>query len=115
MQRSPIRIAQAFASNTLAAGYEIRTRRGYRHTFAELDRIVGLDRVCAFHLNDSKRALGSRVDRHEHIGQGELGLEPFRMLLSDRRFAGLPMAIETPKSDERSDRANLACLRELVE
>jgi deoxyribonuclease IV len=100
--------------HTLAAGYEIRTERGYRETFAELDRIVGLDRVRAFHVNDSKKPFGSRVDRHEHIGRGALGLGAFRMLVNDPRFVGLPMAIETPKPDPQADRTNLAILRALV-
>ncbi len=82
----------------VAAGYDIASDRGYLETFAEFDRIVGLDRVRAFHGNDSKRPCGSRVDRHEHIGQGCLGLEPFRRLLHDRRFAGLPILIETEKA-----------------
>jgi deoxyribonuclease-4 len=100
--------------HTLAAGYELRTERGYRETFAELDRIVGLGKVRAFHVNDSKRAIGSRVDRHAHIGRGELGLTPFRMLLNDARFAGLPMTIETPKPTPDADRKNLAVLRALM-
>jgi deoxyribonuclease IV len=63
----------------------------------ELDRAVGVERVVAFHVNDSKKPLGSRVDRHEHIGRGFLGDEPFRLLLHDRRFRGIPMILETPK------------------
>ena len=64
-----------------------------------MERHVGLDNVGAFHLNDSKKPLGSRVDRHQHIGEGELGLEPFRFLLNDPRFARIPKVIETPKTD----------------
>lgn len=81
----------------LAAGYDICSAEGYARTFAEFERLVGLERIRAFHLNDSKRPCGSRVDRHEHIGEGCLGLDPFRRLLNDRRFAGLPMLLETPK------------------
>ena len=82
----------------LASGYDITTEDGYRETFETFDRIVGLDRLKVVHGNDSKKPCGSRVDRHEHIGDGCLGLEPFRRLLHDPRFAGLPMLIETAKS-----------------
>ena len=82
----------------VAAGYDIATEAGYRDTFEQFDRIVGIERLCAFHANDSKRPCGSRVDRHEHIGQGCLGLEPFRRLLDDARFEGLPLLIETEKT-----------------
>jgi deoxyribonuclease IV len=108
----------------LASGYDLCTRRGYRDTFKEFDRLIGLDRIKVFHLNDSKKPCGSRVDRHEHIGKGCLGLEPFRMLLNDRRFAKLPMLLETPKletpeSRRRSDldpwdARNLRTLRGLI-
>jgi deoxyribonuclease-4 len=107
----------------VASGYDIVTERGYRETFASFDRLVGVDRLKVFHGNDSKKPCGSRVDRHEHIGQGCLGEEPFRRLLHDRRFAGLPMLIETEKSKgcERAgtiaadplDLQNLATLRRL--
>lgn len=82
----------------VASGYDITTEAGYRDTFEQFDRLVGLDRLKAFHGNDSKRPCGSRVDRHEHIGQGCLGLEPFRRLLHDERFNGLPILIETEKT-----------------
>ena len=82
----------------LASGYDITTDAGYRDTFASFDRLVGLDRLRIFHGNDSKRPCGSRIDRHEHIGEGCLGLEPFRQLMRDRRFAGLPILIETEKT-----------------
>jgi deoxyribonuclease-4 len=108
----------------LAAGYDICSEEGYVQTFREFDRLVGLDRLKAFHLNDSKRPCGSRVDRHEHIGKGCLGLEPFRRILIDPRFAGLPMLLETPKLDtpesrRRSDvdpwdARNLRTLRRLM-
>ena len=108
----------------LAAGYDICSREGYERTFAEFDAIVGLERIRAFHLNDSKKPCGSRVDRHEHIGKGCLGLEPFGWLLNDPRFADLPMLLETPKlespeSKRRSDldpwdARNLRTLRRLV-
>ena len=82
----------------VASGYDIVSEEGYRKTFAEFGRLVGFDRLRVFHGNDSKKPCGSRVDRHEHIGQGCLGEEPFRRLLHDRRFAGLPILIETAKS-----------------
>ena len=82
----------------VAAGYDIVSDQGFRETFETFDRLVGIDRIKVFHANDSKKPCGSRVDRHEHIGQGWLGLEPFRRLLHDQRFAGLPMLIETEKT-----------------
>jgi deoxyribonuclease-4 len=83
----------------VAAGYDITSEPGYRETFAAFDRLVGMDRLRVFHGNDSKRPCGSRVDRHAHIGDGCLGLEPFRWLMADRRFAGLPILIETEKTE----------------
>ena len=99
-----------------AAGYAISERSDYLRTIKEFNRLVGLERIRAFHLNDSKRELGSRVDRHEHIGQGHLGLEPFRHILNDRRFARLPMYLETPKSKKghELDAMNYATLRSLL-
>jgi deoxyribonuclease IV len=100
--------------HAFAAGYDLRSGEGYDRTFGELAEKIGLDRLAAFHLNDSKKPLGSRVDRHEHIGKGHLGLEPFRRLLNDPRFAGLPMCLETPKGpDLKEDVENLTTLREL--
>ena len=83
----------------LAAGYDVCSPEGYAETFEQFGRLVGFGRLKLFHLNDSKRPLGSRVDRHEHIGQGCLGLEPFRRLVNDPRFGGLPMLLETPKTE----------------
>ena len=107
----------------VASGYDIASPEGYTRTFAEFDRLVGFDRLRAVHANDSKRPCGSRVDRHEHIGEGCLGVEPFRRLLHDPRFAGLPMLIETEKSPMRGradailpdplDVRNLEALRRL--
>jgi deoxyribonuclease-4 len=108
----------------LAAGYDICSEEGYEQTFRDFDRIVGLDRLKACHLNDSKKPCGSRVDRHEHIGKGCLGLDPFRRLVNDPRFAGLPMLLETPKLDlpesrkksdaDPWDARNLRTLRRLI-
>jgi len=100
-----------------AAGYPLATPAEYAATFHEFDRTIGLDRIRAFHLNDSKKEFGSRVDRHEHIGRGCLGLEPFRHVLNDPRFAKLPMYLETPKGEERGkdlDAINLGQLRSLT-
>lgn len=98
-----------------AGGYDIRTPATYARTMAEFDRTVGLECLCFFHLNDCKKELGSRVDRHEHIGRGRIGREGFRLLLNDPRFAGLPMTLETPKgADLAEDRENLRVLRSLL-
>jgi deoxyribonuclease-4 len=83
----------------LASGYDLCSTEGYDSTFRHFGHVVGFDRLKAFHLNDSKKPLGSRVDRHEHIGQGYLGLEPFRRIVNDRRFRALPMLLETPKGE----------------
>ena len=79
----------------LASGYDIVSPEGYAPTFTQFGRLVGFDRLNAFHMNDSKKPLGSRVDRHEHIGQGHLGLEPFRRLVNDRRFRAADAARDT--------------------
>jgi deoxyribonuclease IV len=95
-----------------AAGYDIRTRRGYALTLDAVERTVGPGAVLAFHLNDAKGPLGSGLDRHEHIGKGRIGLGAFRWLLNDHRFAGVPMVLETPK-DGDADAKNLRTLRRL--
>ena len=101
--------------HALAAGYDFRTASGYAATMNALDREVGLDRLLGFHLNDSKTDLGSRRDRHEHIGKGKVGLPGFRLILSDRRFRDVPMVLETEKGDDLAeDRVNLEVLRSLV-
>lgn len=100
-----------------AAGYPLDTEKNYKATMKELDLVVGLDRVKAFHLNDSLKELGSHVDRHAHIGRGKMGLEPFRNLLNDRRFARVPMYLETAKGEEDGedlDVINLRVLRGLI-
>ena len=84
----------------VASGYDITSVNGYDETFEAFDRVVGRSRLRVLHANDSKRPCGSRVDRHEHIGEGCLGLEPFRRLLQDLRFAGLPLLIETEKTTD---------------
>ena len=108
----------------VAAGYDIISDEGYAKVFEEFENVIGLSRLKVFHLNDSKKPLGSRVDRHDHIGQGCIGTEPFRRLLKDERFAALPMLLETPKiggsrpSDitaDPMDLKNLAILKKLQE
>lgn len=101
-----------------AAGYEIRDERSYRETMDQYDECVGLDTIAAFHMNDSVRELGSRVDRHAGLGRGEIGLDAFGFLINDPRFEDRPMVLETPKGDEDGedlDVRNLRILRELIE
>jgi deoxyribonuclease-4 len=100
-----------------AAGYPLETRGEYDGTIEDLDRIVGLDRIRVWHLNDSCRDRGSRVDRHAAIGCGKMGLEPFRHLVNDPRFRALPLILETPKGvdgGEDLDARNLRVLSELI-
>ncbi len=98
-----------------AAGYDIRTEKGYDKTFREFDEVVGLDRLVAFHVNDSKKELGSRVDRHEHIGKGHIGLNGFRFLMNDERFAAIPKILETYKGPEMlEDIENMRVLKSLI-
>ena len=115
--QSPDRLGVCFDTcHVFAAGYRLATQSGYRATMREFDRIVGVGQIRAFHLNDSLRELGSRVDRHAHIGQGKIGLEGFRALVRDRRFQRTPMYLETPKGTSGGrqwDAINLAALREL--
>lgn len=101
--------------HVFAAGYDIATEKGYDETFKQFHEIVGLDRLVAFHINDSKKGLGSRVDRHEHIGKGAIGLTGFRLLMNDERFAQIPKILETPKSDDlHEDVENMSVLLGLV-
>ncbi len=98
-----------------AAGYDIRTESAYHETLSEFDRMVGVEKIRFIHLNDSKKDLGSRVDRHEHIGEGYIGIEGFRHLVNDPRFSTCSMTLETPKGkDLAEDRENLNRLRSLV-
>jgi deoxyribonuclease-4 len=101
--------------HAFAAGYDISTKAGYGKTFAAFDKIIGLERLKFFHLNDSKKELGSRVDRHEHIGKGKIGLKGFMLLMNDTRFANHPMVLETPKEkDLKEDIVNLKLLKSLI-
>ena len=101
--------------HVFAAGYDIATEAGYEATFDEFDAIIGLERLVAFHVNDSKRPLGSRVDRHEHIGKGAIGLAGFRFLMNDERFQNIPKILETDKGpDMREDIQNMRVLKNLI-
>jgi deoxyribonuclease IV len=98
-----------------AAGYDIRSPKGWNAAIREVGSLIGLKQILAFHLNDSKTDLGSRVDRHEHIGKGKIGKEAFRHIVNDARFKKRPGCLETPKSDDlHEDVENLATLRALV-
>jgi deoxyribonuclease-4 len=90
-------------AHLLAAGYDLRTAETWAETMGEFDRIVGLKRLLAVHCNDSRKPLGARVDRHAHIGLGEIGLEGFRAIVNDRRLAPLPFIMETPKGTREAD------------
>ena len=114
--REPERLCVCLdTAHVFAAGYDIGTEKAVRKTFREFDRIAGLDRLAAIHLNDSKTARGSRVDRHEHIGKGRIGLEAFRFIMRDRRFKNIPKVLETPKGkDLAEDVVNMKTLRDLI-
>ena len=116
--QDPDRLGVCFDTcHVFAAGYPMDTEKNYRATMSQLSKTVGLNKLKAFHLNDSKREFGSRKDRHEHIGRGEMGLAPFRFLLNDKRFKEVPMYLETEKGIEDGvdlDVVNLKRLRELV-
>lgn len=102
-------------AHLFAAGYDIRTPKGWNAAIKEVDQLLGLKQILAFHLNDSKTDLGSRVDRHEHIGKGKIGLDGFRHIVRDARFKITPGCLETPKSkDLHEDVENLRVLRELA-
>ncbi len=103
-------------AHLFAAGYDIRTPEGWNKALEEVDDLIGFKEVLAFHLNDSKTELGSRVDRHAGIGEGKIGREAFRHIVNDPRCAGLAGCLETPKSEDmHEDVLNLAILRELFE
>jgi deoxyribonuclease-4 len=114
--REPERLCVCLdTAHVFAAGYDLSSESSARKMFREFDRVVGLDRLVAIHLNDSKTARGSRVDRHEHIGKGKIGLPAFRFIMGDRRFRKIPKVLETPKNkDLREDVINLKTLRRLM-
>ncbi|KPL00925.1 MAG: endonuclease IV [candidate division Zixibacteria bacterium SM23_73_3] len=101
--------------HTFAAGYDIRTKKAYQATFKEFDNSIGLNRLGVIHVNDSLKDLGSRVDRHQHIGEGKIGLEGFRLLMNDKRWEKIPKILETPKGEGAArDIKNLNLLKSLV-
>ena len=111
----PDRVGVCFDTcHVFAAGYDLRTEAAYHQTFEAFDRTVGLARILAFHANDSKRELGSRVDRHEHIGKGQIGSKAFRLLMNDSRFRDIPKILETPESETQHE-VNLRRLKRMVE
>jgi deoxyribonuclease-4 len=111
--RQPERLALCLDTcHLFAAGYDIRTPRRFAAVLDEFDRLVGLERVAAFHLNDSRAGLGAKLDRHENIGDGRIGLEAFRFLVKHPRLRAVPMVLETPKRND-GDARNLATLRAL--
>ena len=113
MSDNPERMGVCFDTcHVFAAGYNLCTEADYDQTFERFDQIIGLDRLVAFHLNDAKSAYNSRVDRHDHIGEGNLGISPFQRLVNDSRFKNVPAIIETPKMKEMHA-TNLAVLRDL--
>ena len=114
--REPERLCVCLdTAHVFAAGYDIGSETGVKKTFREFDRLIGLNRLVAIHVNDSKTARGSRVDRHQHIGQGQIGLDAFRFIMRNSRFRKIPKVLETPKGKElREDVANLKTLRGLV-
>jgi deoxyribonuclease-4 len=114
MSAFPDRLGVCFDTcHVFAAGYDLRTEDTYHQTFNQFDQVVGLERLLVFHLNDAKSEYNSRVDRHDHIGEGNIGSTPFRLLVNDSRFAATPMIIETPKMKEMHA-TNLAVLRGLM-
>jgi deoxyribonuclease-4 len=116
---TPKRLGVCFDTcHVFAAGYPLAPAAAYQATMRAFDKLIGLSRIRAFHINDSLKGQGSRVDRHAHIGQGQLGLEPFRLLVNDPHFRNRPMVLETPKESvngQDMDAVNLDVLRKLVE
>jgi len=104
-------------AHTFEAGYDIKTQNGFKKVLDEFDKIIGIEKLCAFHLNDSKTPLGSNVDRHENIGKGFLGLEPFKFLVNNEKFKNHSMILETPGGDEMyiEDLKTLNLLKSLID
>ena len=102
-------------AHIFAAGYDIRTKDSYEKTMSEFDKIIGLEKLKCFHINDSKKELGSRVDRHEHVGKGFIGKEGFTNIMNDKKIESVPKILETPKGKEQlEDLENLKVLRSLI-
>ncbi|HPB33879.1 MAG TPA: deoxyribonuclease IV, partial [Caldisericia bacterium] len=104
-------------AHAFEAGYDIKTQNGFKKVLDEFDKIIGIEKLCAFHLNDSKTPLGSNVDRHENIGKGFLGLEPFKFLVNNKEFKNHPMILETPGGDDMyiEDLKTLNLLKSLID
>ncbi len=100
--------------HVFAAGYDLRTPQAYQAFWKQFDTILGFDLLKVIHINDSKKALGSRADRHEHIGKGAIGLDAFRLLFQDSRLAHIPKILETPKESLEDDARNMAVIRDLI-
>lgn len=112
--QNPERLAVCLDTcHVFAAGYDIRTPEAYAETMRLFDEIIGLNWLQVIHANDSQKAFGSHADRHAHIGDGEIGLEAFRLLVNDPRLAGLPIIVETPESETMHE-VNIKCLRDLI-
>ncbi len=114
--RKPERVHVCFDScHVFAAGYDLRTPEDWARTLSDFDRVVGLERLRVLHVNDSKREFGSRVDRHQHIGEGEIGSRGFCLIMNEERLCGVPKILETPKGKNgEEDRRNLESLRSMV-
>jgi deoxyribonuclease-4 len=102
--------------HVFAAGYDLRTKKTYEQTIRAFDKVIGLKRLFIVHLNDAKRTIGTRIDRHEHIGAGTIGTEAFRLIMNDARLRAIPKILETPKKQDGIDydQRNLQRLRALV-
>jgi len=113
---NPNKLAVCFDTcHAFAAGYDISNKKSYNQTWSEFERIIGIEKLAVIHLNDTKKGLGSKIDRHEHIGQGELGVKAFEMIMHDRRFRKIPKILETPKGDDgRTDNVNLKLIRKFA-
>jgi deoxyribonuclease-4 len=102
-------------AHIFAAGYNIKDEKEYEKVINDFEKIVGLSRLNCFHINDSKKELGSRVDRHDHIGKGFIGIEGFRNIMNDKRLTHIPKILETPKGKEQlEDLENLSVLKSLI-
>jgi deoxyribonuclease-4 len=114
--RQPERLVVCFDTcHALAAGYDFRSESGYQDMMAQFEQVIGLDKLAVMHINDSKTDLASHVDRHTHIGEGYIGLQPFGFFINDSRLEALPFLLETPQEVKiESDKENLAKLRGLV-
>jgi deoxyribonuclease-4 len=101
--------------HAFSSGYDVRTREGIEKLMVELKTSIGLDKLKLVHVNDSKRPLASRIDRHEHIGKGFIGTRGFKNILSDKRIANVPKILETPKKSENDDKANIRRIIRIIQ